>query len=153
MTSEVAVYASLQMVRGPNPLEKQISLASGTSAVLFTVSPTSNIQASRARLAALLKSIHKLPAVPLVVAVVSPSEPPLEGLKQLVSELELDQWLHQDIISDYQILHVEELFDLKYLSERFSMVRNFNILFCSFILFVCKMVFIVNGLVDCFTDF
>lgn len=125
VTSEVAVYASLQMVRGNNVLEEQKSLASGTSAILFSLSPSSNIEESRSRLITLLTSINKLPAVPLVIAVVSPSEPPLEGLKQLVAMLELDQWLHHGAISDYQILHVEELFDLKYLSERFNMVMLF----------------------------
>ncbi|KAJ1519901.1 hypothetical protein ONE63_004140 [Megalurothrips usitatus] len=128
VTAEVAVYASLQVVRGNDPLTKHTGLASGTCAVLFSVSPTSNILESRSRLTTLLKSVSKLPAMPLVVAVVCPSEPPLDGLKQLVVELELDQWLGQGIISDYQILHVENLFDLKYLAERFNMALNYMVM-------------------------
>lgn len=128
VTSEVAVYASLQMVRGSNVLEKQTSLASGTSAILFSLSPSSSIEESRSRLTTLLKSISKLPPVPLVIAVVCPVEPPLEGLKQLVALLELDQWLDHGAISDYQILHVEEHFDLKYLSERFNMSFNYMVM-------------------------
>lgn len=122
VTSEVAVYASLQMVRGQNPLKKQPGLASGSSAVLFTVSPTSNLLEGKARLSLLLKSMRKLPALPLVVAVISPIEPPIDGLKQLAQELDLDQWLGLGVICDYQILHVKDLFDIKYLSERFNMV-------------------------------
>ncbi|KAK3931372.1 Protein xmas-2 [Frankliniella fusca] len=125
VTSEIAVYASLQTVRGSYSLEKSNSLVSGTSAVLFALSPVSNIEESRSRLTKLFASAHKLPAFPLVVAVVSPSEPPLEGLKQLVLELELDRWLTSRVISDYQILHVEELLDIKYLSDRFNLAFNY----------------------------
>lgn len=125
VTSEVAVFASLQMVRGESPLAEQSDLASGTSAVLFTVSPSSNIEASRSRLSTLLRLVCKLPATPLVVAVVCPSEPPLDGLKQLVHELQLDLWVGKGVICDYQILHVENHYDIKYLSERFNMVGIF----------------------------
>ena len=122
VTSELAVYTSFQMVRGESPIVEKLALTSGTSAVLFTVSPTSNIEASRSRLSTLLNSVCKLPAIPLVVAVVCPSEPPLDGLKQLVLELRLDQWLNKGIICDYQILFVENHYDVKYLSERLNMV-------------------------------
>lgn len=128
VTSEIAVYASLQTVKGCYALEKQSSLVSGTSAVLFTLSPASNIQESRSRLNILFKSANKLPPFPLVVAVVCASEPPLDGLKQLVLELELDQWLGSGVIADYQILHVQELSDIKYLSDRFNMAFNYMVM-------------------------